>query len=116
MPHIKYLSVWRSVQNDIKKSQLPWNYCRARRFFSAPNIQPTDVTIPSRWLSDLKARVGKCLIFGLKPGQVDFAGTILKELARDWRELLVGGEGYLVGPGRAGLERHKVVWGEMVGT
>lgn len=59
--------------------------------------------------------MGKCLIFGLKPGQVDFAGTILKELARDWRELLVGDEGYLVGPGRAGLERHRVVWGEMVG-
>jgi len=35
-------------------------------------------------------------------------------VARDWRELLAGSEGFLVGKGRAGLEGQEVVWGEMV--
>ena len=46
--------------------------------------------------------------------QVDEAGNILRFLARDWKELLAGSEGFLVGRSRAGLERHRVVWGEMV--
>jgi len=65
-----------------------------------------------RWLSDLKQRIGKCIIYGLQPSQADEAGRILKVVAKDWRELVAGSEGFLVGKGRAGLERHKVVWGE----
>lgn len=53
-------------------------------------------------------------MFGLQTAQVDEAGKISKVLAKDWRELLVGSEGFLVGRGRAGLERHNVVWGDMV--
>lgn len=70
--------------------------------------------LPARWLADLKKRIGKCIIFGLRPAQVDEAGNILRILARDWRELLAGSEGFLAGRGRAGLERQKVVRGEMV--
>ncbi len=77
--------------------------------------QPTPLALPSRWLSDLRSRLGKCIIFGLKPAQVGEAGAILRILAREWRELLAGTEGFLVGKHRAGLERHGVVWGEMVG-
>lgn len=45
---------------------------------------------------------------------MDEASAMLQELARDWRELLAGGEGYLTGPARRGLYKQAVVWGEMV--
>lgn len=68
--------------------------------------------LTSRWLSDLKQRVGKCILFGLQASQVDEAGRIMAVVAKDWRELVAGREGFLVGRGRGGLERHRVVWGE----
>ena len=45
---------------------------------------------------------------------MDEAGDIMKAVARDWRELLAGSEGFLTGRGRAGCERREAVWGEMV--
>ena len=90
-----------------------------RRFSSAsPHSGPESSfpdTLPARWLPDLKSRIGKCITFGLRPTQTDEAGAILRVLASDWRTLLAGSEGFLVGRGRAGLERHTVVWGDMVG-
>lgn len=53
-------------------------------------------------------------MFGLKPAQIDDAGKILQQLARDWRELLAGSEGFLTDEKRRSLYRHNVVWGEMV--
>jgi len=66
-----------------------------------------------RWLSDLKRRIGRCISFGLGPDQVRRAGNILQTVGREWRDLVAGSEGFLTGPGRAGLERHRVVWGDM---
>lgn len=43
---------------------------------------------------------------------VDEAGEILRELGRDWRELVAGSEGFLTAEKRAGLHRQKIVWGE----
>ncbi|KAL2002703.1 hypothetical protein VTN02DRAFT_6134 [Thermoascus thermophilus] len=60
-----------------------------------------------------KRRIGRCLMFGLKPHQVQEAGRILQQLARDWRELIAGSEGFLTDETRRGLFRHNVVWGEM---
>ncbi len=70
-------------------------------------------TLPPRWLSDLKKRVGKCIIFGLSDQQIDEAGEIMRTVARDWRDLVAGSEGFLTGRGRAGFEGREVVWGEM---
>lgn len=70
--------------------------------------------IDPRWLTMMKRRVGKCMMFGLNPTQVDNAGKILQQLARDWRELIAGSEGFLTDGKRRGLYRHNVVWGEMV--
>lgn len=53
-------------------------------------------------------------MFGLKPAQIDGGGQILQQLARDWRELLAGSEGFLTDEKRRGLFRHNVVWGEQV--
>jgi hypothetical protein len=66
-----------------------------------------------RWLSELKGRIGRCISFGLRPEQVRRAGNILQIVAGEWRDLVAGSEGFLTGPGRAGLERHRVIWGEM---
>ena len=74
----------------------------------------TSRPIEPRWLSDTKQRVGKCITFGLPSKQLDEASSILQQLASDWTELLVGSEGYLTAPGRVGLEKQAVVWGEMV--
>lgn len=71
-------------------------------------------TIDPRWLTTMKRRIGKCMMFGLKPGQIQEAGKILQQLARDWRELVAGSEGYLTNDKRRSLFRYNVAWGEMV--
>lgn len=53
-------------------------------------------------------------MFGLRPDQDQDAGHILLQLARDWRELVAGSEGYLTGWKHRGLFRQNVAWGEMV--
>lgn len=78
------------------------------------NSMSASRAIDARWLSDTKQRVGKCITFGLSSRQLNKASSILEELASDWTELLVGSEGYLTAPGRVGLEKQAVVWGEMV--
>ena len=75
---------------------------------------PTDLS--PRWLSDLKKRIGYCICFGLSPEQVGEAGSILREVADSWRELVAGSEGFLTGVERRGLFKHEVVWGEMVSS
>jgi hypothetical protein len=77
---------------------------------------PSSTTNPidPRWLSDVKLRIGKCMTFGLTSKQLDEAGSILQQLAEEGTQLLVGREGFLTAPGRVGLEKQAVVWGEMV--
>ncbi len=87
--------------------------CLPRCYSSAP--PPTEEAknaVSPRWLSDTKARIGRCMSFGLTPNLVDEAGKLLKVLGRDWRELVVGSEGYLTSEKRAGLHRQNIVWGE----
>ncbi|KAI0533039.1 thioesterase-like superfamily-domain-containing protein [Xylaria digitata] len=67
---------------------------------------------PSRWVSDVRARIGKCIMFGCDAAQVQRAAKILGTLAREWRVLSAGSEGFLAG-GRGALEDQQVVWGEM---
>lgn len=86
-----------------------------KRFLAAASRKTDTAKLATRWLPDLRARIGKCISFGLRPAQVEEAGSILRAVSKDWRELLAGSEGFLVGRGRAGLEGHQVVWGEMVG-
>ncbi|GKZ70780.1 hypothetical protein AnigIFM50267_006446 [Aspergillus niger] len=52
-------------------------------------------------------------MFGLKPPQIQEAGEILQQIARDWRELIAGSEGYLTDETRRGLFQQSVAWGEM---
>jgi hypothetical protein len=81
---------------------------------STRRYQSTSATaqLSPRWLSDLKSRIGACITFGLTPAQTAVAGSILDEVAQDWRELVAGSEGYLTSPSRRGLHRWPVAWGE----
>lgn len=54
------------------------------------------------------------MMFGMKPAQIDEGGKILQQLAKEWRELLAGSEGFLTDKKRRSLYRHNVVWGEQV--
>ena len=75
--------------------------------------RPVPQSGPSpKFLSDTKARIGKCLTFGLPTELLPKATRILATLATDWRSLTIGTEGYLSSPHRAGLYRHPIVWGE----
>lgn len=67
----------------------------------------------ARWLSDIKARIGKCVMFGMDKEQTKEAAAICKILGEEWRDLVAGREGFLVERKRAGLLRQRVVWGEM---
>lgn len=89
----------------------------ATRAFASISIAPDTASDlpplpPPRWLADLRARVGKCIIFGCSPALVSEAAVVLRALATEWRQLTAGSEGYLTGK-RRGLDGQKVVWGEM---
>lgn len=86
--------------------------CRAR--FSSRHDPPPEPAKPSaRWLSQTKERIGKCIIFGMDASQTQRAGTVLRALGEEWRELVAGREGFLTDRKRAGMLRHRVAWGEM---
>lgn len=80
---------------------------RTRTFHSHHIAQ--SYAVPQSWLSDLKTRMGKCIVFGLQPAQLNEAGDILRIVAGNWRELVAGSEGFLVGHRREELEGHVVV-------
>ncbi|PYH91473.1 Thioesterase/thiol ester dehydrase-isomerase [Aspergillus ellipticus CBS 707.79] len=85
---------------------------------SAPSSNPETTPkrphgIDPRWLTMMKCRIGRCMMFGLKPPQIQEAGEILQQIARDWRELIAGSEGYLTDETRRGLFQQSVAWGEM---
>ncbi|KAF2000389.1 hypothetical protein P154DRAFT_522577 [Amniculicola lignicola CBS 123094] len=75
--------------------------------------EPVTASLNPRWLSNLRTRIGKCIMFGLTTEQAQEAGTILQEIAADWRGLVAGSEGFLTEENRRGLYRQGVVWGEM---
>jgi len=75
--------------------------------------EPATEKLSPRWLADVKQRLGKCMTFGMQSEQVARAGAVLDTVARDWRELVAGSEGFLTSEDRRGFYRHAVVWGEM---
>ncbi|KAH7395830.1 thioesterase-like superfamily-domain-containing protein [Cadophora sp. MPI-SDFR-AT-0126] len=85
---------------------------RSSNSSSTPSA-PAPATGNARWLSDIKARIGKCIMFGMSGDQTQEAATVMKAIGEEWRALVAGREGFLVGRKRAGLLRQAVVWGEM---
>jgi len=96
---------------------------------SADNSAASSAPAPSssRWLPDIKARVGRCIGFGLRGEEITHAGRIGAVLGREWRGLTAGAEGFSVDERRLGhadgeglegrLKRtwvEGVRWGDMV--
>ncbi|PSR83345.1 thioesterase-like superfamily-domain-containing protein [Coniella lustricola] len=112
----------RSLTSTTSTRTIPTNPSPLTRSFSSQPNPPNACTEPitpdlppppsPRWLSDLQARIGKCIMFGCSPAQVVEAGQIVRALTTEWRTLIAGSEGFLTG-GRRGLEGQQVVWGEM---
>jgi hypothetical protein len=105
----------RPVYGVIQLSKRQTQLRRPLSSAKVPDKPPTEVSTPSlspRWLSDVKQRIGKCIMFGMKPEQVDEACQILRGLARDWRNLVAGSEGFLTAKGRVGLQSQAIVWGD----
>ncbi|KAI1259415.1 thioesterase-like superfamily-domain-containing protein [Xylariaceae sp. FL1019] len=75
------------------------------------SVADTITAPPSRWVSDVRSRVGKCLMFGCNPEQVRRAAGMMAVIGKDWRTLSAGSDGFLVG--ECGLENQQVLWGEM---
>ncbi|TKA65706.1 hypothetical protein B0A55_11129 [Friedmanniomyces simplex] len=90
------------------------NGVASRHFRSTSTTTETPATgsLSPRWLSDVKQRIGRCLTFGTDEHQTQQAGQVLSEIARDWRELVAGSEGFLTSAKRRGIYRQEVVWGE----
>ncbi|KAI8961520.1 hypothetical protein F5Y11DRAFT_326074 [Daldinia sp. FL1419] len=97
--------------HSVKVSPLGSRYPKRYVSSSATNADLLP-SLPSRWYSDLRARIGKCIMFGCTRAQAQRAAAILRILGTEWRELTAGAEGFLTG-GRRGLENQQVVWGEM---
>ena len=86
-----------------------------QRFISSVRAQQDKEIVSKtnpRWLSDLKARIGKCVQFGMNEQQIAKAGLLLAEVAKDWKALLAGSEGYLVDKRRAGISSVPINWGD----
>jgi hypothetical protein len=93
-----------AAQNVVRSA-----YSRQR----STTTEPATEKLSPRWLADVKQRLGKCMTFGMQAGQVARAGAVLETVAKDWRELVAGSEGFLTSEDRRGFYRHAVVWGEM---
>ncbi len=52
-------------------------------------------------------------MFGLDAPQIKTAARASRILGDEWRQIIVGSEGFLTGKNKAGLIRQGVVWGEM---
>ena len=100
----------RQVLRDLplKASVETWQRME-RRHLPTETQKPVPVR-PSRWLSDIKARLGRCITFGLGNEQIDVAAKIARTVGEQWKGLIVGNEGFVL---RDGLEA-PVRWGEMV--
>ncbi|KAK1835912.1 hypothetical protein QBC39DRAFT_129890 [Podospora conica] len=82
-------------------------FASSRALCEKPTKTSTGLAIPPplqpRWIAALKDRIGKCIAFGCDGQQVARAADVLRVLAQEWRQLLVGSEGFLTG-GRRGIE------------
>lgn len=92
-------------------------------FSPLSNLLPVSTMSPNpRWLSEQKARLGRCIMFGLRGRQVEEAGRLARVLGEEWKGLVAGTDGYLVSPQAQSLLgkrtedawEERVVWGEQV--
>lgn len=105
----------RTAVASTAQIRVPFLSLSSRTRYSTAQPLPAESaaqSLSSRWLSDVKTRIGHCITFGLNPAQKEEAGRILQELSQNWRELVAGSEGFLTSKERRSMYRLPVVWGE----
>ncbi|KAM7218277.1 hypothetical protein V8F06_006340 [Rhypophila decipiens] len=119
IPRVRLISSLSGFKLPAQSSALGPLLARRQFSISANNHRSSGTTIskippppPARWITDLRDRVGKCIIFGCSNRQVSRSAEVLRALAVEWKDLLAGSEGFLTG-GRRGLDSQKIAWGEM---
>lgn len=100
-------AITRAVATSIRTTRAFSATCTAREESGSSKT----ANLSSRWLSDLKTRLGKCIQYGMNDNQVNQAGLLLAEVSRDWKELVAGSEGYLTSKKRAGITSTLIEWG-----
>ena len=108
------LSINQIARHARPATSRSFNTNAARNLAAGQSQEPKSAALSPRWLTDLRDRVKKCL--SLQVGAED--ATRLRErldyLDKHWLELSVGREGFLTSYPRRGLNKHSVVWGDMV--
>ena len=62
------------------------------------------------FLPEIKSRVGKCIMFGVKEDQTQHTAQISRLVADRWKNIVVGEEGFVAKDSLT----DRVRWGEMV--
>ncbi|KAI0814321.1 thioesterase-like superfamily-domain-containing protein [Xylaria sp. FL0064] len=121
MPPRPYVKVAESLCALRPRPAIPARHFRAPASFATKStyaatrtreLRTSQPLPPKKWVSDIRERIGKCISFGCDQAQIQRAAEIIGTLAREWRVLSAGSEGFLAGR-RWGLEDQQVVWGEM---
>ncbi|KAK4181508.1 thioesterase-like superfamily-domain-containing protein [Triangularia setosa] len=95
-----------------KSLQRPLSVSPSSPLNASPTKNELPPLPPKQWIPDLRARLGKCIIFGCSNAQISRAASVLRALAVEWKDLVAGSEGFLTG-GRRGLDGRQIAWGEM---
>ncbi|KIW02903.1 uncharacterized protein PV09_05951 [Verruconis gallopava] len=78
-----------------------------------PHLTPSLIAAQSRFISESKARIGKCVTFGCSTSkQLAELSFVLRQVTWNWRRYVVGREGYITNKDDVGLFRQKVAWGD----
>ncbi|KAI1272777.1 thioesterase-like superfamily-domain-containing protein [Xylaria sp. FL0933] len=117
-PHVKVseslCALWHGRAIPARHFRTPASFAIKSTYSTARTreLRTSQPLPPKKWVSDIRGRIGKCISFGCDQAQVQRAAEIIGTLAREWRVLSAGSEGFLGGRG-GGLEDQQVVWGEM---
>jgi hypothetical protein len=76
--------------------------------------RPSSTAVPVPSFRALLARLAQITDNGVPDDQVPRVAQVVKRISDDWRDLLVGTEGFLTKESRRGLSGRGVEWGEMV--
>jgi hypothetical protein len=78
-----------------------------------PRLTKALIDAQARFISESKARIGKCITFGCTTKhQFSELGLVLRAINKNWRKSVVGRKGYISVPERAGMLGHRVAWGD----
>ncbi|KAI0884160.1 uncharacterized protein GGS22DRAFT_19834 [Annulohypoxylon maeteangense] len=76
-----------------------------------PTKDENDLIPSGYWVTEIKKRLGKCIMFGCSRGQARKIADVLQELTTEWRDLTAASAGFLTA-GNSGFVDQKLAFGE----